>query len=274
MDLYLRSIIVLFSLVFATLGLMLGFSESFDIEPGNANHAVVAEIEGRINRYIAAMQNTSELPEVKGTEYVSSINASQRGIPEDVDIEKRGVAKQLLSEHQEFASIFFLTPNGDLYLGEPFEQQKQLPRLNYADRDWYQGVSSTNAPYVSLVFMSAAIHAPAVAVAVPVSADDKVSGYWVAIVKLGDIGSGLENFGGGSRILLVDHNGTEVVDTARIGELTELKSLTSLQSVQKALSGEAGTLVEQIDGVKMHARFAPVKSYPNAWAIVFLDPIK
>jgi cache domain-containing protein len=268
----LRSIIVIFVLVFVTLSLLLGFSESFHSDPENTKDAAVADIEGRIDEYIAAMQATSEMPQVKNTDYLSSINAAQMGIPEDADIEKRAIARQLLSEHQEFASIFFLTPSGDLYLGEPFEQQRQLPRLNYADRDWYQGVSSTSDAYVSLVFMSAAIHVPAVAVAVPVFIGDQVAGYWVAIVNLGDFGSSLGEFGGASRVLLVDHNGTEVADTARTGQLAELRSFASLQSVQKALSGDAGTLIEQVDGIDMNARFAPVKAHPNTWAIVFLDP--
>lgn len=267
-----RSTIVILVLGFAALGLLLGFAESFDTQPKDTVNAAVADVESRIDRSISAMETTSELPEVKSTDYVGSIDEAQMGIPENEDVDKREVARELLSEHPEFASIFFLTPSGDVYLGEPFEQQAQLPGLNYADRDWYKGVSSTNEPYVSAVFMSAAIHVPSVAVAVPVSDEDNVAGYWVAITNLGDIESSLETLSGGSRVLLVDHNGTEVADTGRTGELTELRSFAHLQSVQAALSGETGSLVEQVDGAEMTARFAPVSAHPNTWAIVFLEP--
>jgi hypothetical protein len=54
--------------------------------------------------------------------------------------------------------------------GEPFSYQQQLPKLNYADRDWYNGVTATNSTYISAVFMSASIHAPAIAIATPVYA--------------------------------------------------------------------------------------------------------
>ena len=130
---------------------------------------------------------------------LSLISTAQMGIPQDADTAKREVAKRILSEHKDFASIFFRTLEGDLYMGEPFEQQKQLPRLNYSDRDWYQGVSGTDNAYTSSVFMSAAINEPAIAVAVPVSAPDGGNktvgtvGYWVVVVNLDTIESGLRD---------------------------------------------------------------------------------
>ena len=42
---------------------------------------------------------------------------------------------------KDFENVYFLLPNGNVYIGEPYENQKQLPRLNYADRDWYKGIS-------------------------------------------------------------------------------------------------------------------------------------
>jgi hypothetical protein len=267
-----RLAITVFVLTFAVFGLLLGFSQSFDMSPENPVGLAASRVESSIDRSVAAMQESSELPAVKATGFVGSIDISQKGIPQDADIDKREAAEQLLSEHPEFASIFFLTPDGDVYLGEPFEQQKQLPTLNYADRDWYKGASTTGDAYVSSVFMSAAIHVPAVAIAVPVHDDAEIAGYWVAIVHLDGIESSLDGLGGQSRVLLVDHNGTEVADTARTGELTELRSFANLQSVQSALRGESGELTETIDGVEMNARFAPVRADPNTWAIVFLEP--
>ena len=257
------------------LGLLLGFSESFDTQPENAVNAAVADVEIRIDTFVSAMQATSELQQVRSTDYVDSISTAQMGIPENEDVEKREVARQVISEHPEFASIFFLTPSGDIYIGEPFEQQEQLPRLNYADRDWYKGASTTNDAYVSSVFMSAAIHVPAIAIAVPVYADPegRIAGYWVAIVDVSNFDSGLRQIGGESRILLVDHNGTQIADTGMpLQETTELRPFANLQSVKSALSGEAGTIVQEVDGVEMVASFAPVNAHPHTWAIVFLQP--
>ena len=38
--------------------------------------------------------------------------------------------------------FFFTTPKADIYLGEPFFQQEQLQRLNYADSEWYKGITN------------------------------------------------------------------------------------------------------------------------------------
>ncbi|MEP0824364.1 MAG: cache domain-containing protein [Nitrososphaera sp.] len=268
-----KSTIVIIVGVFAVLGLLLGFSESYDTQREVPTNVVVANVENMINNAIRPMEETSKLDEVKRTDFIDAIDVAQMGIPKDSDPAKREIAKQLLSEHPEFGSIFFLTPSGDIYLGEPYDQQEQLPRLNYADRDWYRGASSTGESYVSSVFISAAIHVPAIAAAVPVYADAQtdITGYWVAIVNLDDFKSDLEKIAGESRILVVDHNATEVIDTGNTGPLTELQSFSQLESVRRALSGESGTIIEVFDGIEMSARFAPVRAHPNTWAVVILD---
>ena len=73
---------------------------------------------------------------------------------------------------------------------EPYSAQEQLPRLNFADRDWYKGVIKINETYVSSVFFSASSRAPATAIALPVYQDDsniKLMGYWVGIVNIGPL---------------------------------------------------------------------------------------
>ena len=247
-----------------------------DVSLKNNDAKLAASIvEGRIEESIRVMRLTGELAAVKGTEYAGSISTDQMGIPEDQDVDKRMVARQVLSEHREFGSIFFLMLNGDIYIGEPFDQQEQLPRLNYADRDWYKGVRATGDAYVSSVFMSAAIHEPAIAVAVPVRDDSQVVvGYWVAIVNLASLKSDLGQLDLGdsaTRVLIVDHNGTGVADTKAASQ-AELKSFIHLDSVRNALSGQAGTEFEQVDGVEMIANYAPIKAHPHTWGLVFLQP--
>ena len=53
-------------------------------------------------------------------------------------------------------------------MGEPYKDKEQLPRINFADREWYKGVVNNNQTYVSSIFLSALINAPAIAIAVPV----------------------------------------------------------------------------------------------------------
>ena len=251
-----------------------------DVDESEA-HTLAAGLEKKIDDAINVMKATGDEPEVRSVDSLSLISTAQMGIPQDADTAKREVAKRILSEHKDFASIFFRTLEGDLYMGEPFEQQKQLPRLNYSDRDWYQGVSSTDDAYTSSVFMSAAINEPAIAVAVPVSAPDGGNetpgtiGYWVAIINLDTIESGLKDMQNGDRrMIFVDHNGTEIADSARdpSTKRTELRSFADLQGVRAALAGESGSLTETVDGKDILVSYAPLNAHPHTWAVVVLTP--
>ena len=260
-------------------------------------------LETRINETAALLELTSKLPEVRDMQYVSSITEEFMGIPQNLDSEKRKIAQYILEQNNDIASIFFLTPTGDIYIGEPFSDQKQLQKVNYADRDWYKGVTKLNDTYVSAVFLSAAIHAPAIAIAVPVygnntanNADDNVGyslpprlGYWVGIVDLSRIEEDLSALGfrsGNSRILIVDHNGTQVLDTidrnvssssqlsseppSSSSKNQELKSFSYLESVKGTLNGECGSVTEMINGTTVAIHYYPLQVTPHRWAALLI----
>lgn len=259
------------------LGLLLGFSTTRTPQ-GEQLHDLAAVVKQKIDSSIEVMRATSAEPSVRSTDSLSLISTAQMGIPEEADVEKRAVAEEILAQNDDFASIFFLTAEGDVYIGEPFDQQKQLPRLNYGDRDWYRGAVSTKDAYVSSVFMSAAINKPAIGIAVPVYAKDgseTVSGYWVAIVKLEEIEKSLREsaMDSGSRVILVDHNGIQVADTLRdpSTDMTELRSYSGLTSVEQALSGKSGHLREMIGDELVDVHYAPAQAYPHTWAIISID---
>ena len=173
------------------------------------------------------------------------------GIPSNMDIQGRKIAKDILNRDEDFGSVYFTTPKGDIYFGEPYADQKQLPKLNYADRDWYKGVTSTKNTYISSIFTSASIHAPATAIAVPVysnviagnSTKSHLSGYWVGILNLRSINDIIKklDLNQNERILVVDHTGaiidshsnamptpTESIKNVLAGvENPKLKSLTA-----------------------------------------------
>jgi hypothetical protein len=39
------------------------------------------------------------------------------GIPPDLDLQKRNIARYILEQDKDIATIFFLTPKGDIYIG-------------------------------------------------------------------------------------------------------------------------------------------------------------
>ncbi len=258
--------------------------------------------ENRINEAASLLELTSKLPQVRNTQHISSISEEFMGIPENLDLEKRKIAQYILKQDKNIDSIFFLTPKGDIYIGEPFSDQQQLPRLNFADRDWYKGVTILHDTYISAVFLSAAIHIPAVAIAVPVYADNTgndddasisspILGYWVGIVNLNkvkeDIATttpGFVSSNSSQTSLIVDHNGTEVLgiknsdahnnspSSSSSPKNQELKSFANLESVKNALNGKSGSTVEVIDSSKATIYYYPVKVPHHTWAALLILP--
>ena len=231
-------------------------------------------VENRIARVSEVLEATSRQPEVRSTESAALISETFMGVPPDRDVSKRAVARAVLDANEDLASIFFLMPNGDIYLGEPYTDQAQLPRLNYADRDWYTGVTTTGDTYVSEVFISAAIHRPAIAIAVPTEGEDgSVVGYWVGIMNPAtlqedflDLGYGL-----GPRITIVDHNAIALADSGT-QRVDELKSFGDLASVHNALEGQTGFRIETINGTKTFVVYHPLRAQPHSWAAILMAP--
>jgi hypothetical protein len=271
-------------------------------------------IETRVNKSSSLLELTSKLPEVTNVSYANMITEKFMGIPQNLDLQKRDIARNILEKDRNIVSIFFLIPKGDTYIGEPYPDQQQLPRLNYADRDWYKGVTRINDTYTSTVFLSAAIHVPAIAIAVPVygnsiesnvgikvnQTSSPIVGYWVGIinpVRINEDLSGFNLLNSNNKVLLVDHNGTRVFellpwskinvtslpssssssplfDSQNQNQNQSLKSFSYLQSVQNALGGQSGSTVELIDGVKTTIYYYPVQIHPHTWALLLLQTSK
>lgn len=182
----------------------------------------------RLDEITDLLETTSRYPMVRNISYANMISKEFMGIPESSDIEKRNVAKYLLENEQNLGGVYFILPNGDVYLGEPYSAQEQLPRINFADRDWYKGVSKTNETYTSSVFLSASTRAAATAIAVPVYYDDnkiKLVGYWVGIINIGPMWKSIayDYLPADVGLNIIDHEGTEMFNSGKYN-YTEIQS--------------------------------------------------
>ena len=241
-------------------------------------------VQNRLYNAINLLELTGIDPEVKNTPFVAAITKAYMGIPDNMDIQKRNIAKDILNRDKDFGSVFFTTPRGDSYIGEPYANQKQLPRLNYADRDWYKGVTSTNNTYISSVFISASIHAPATAIAVTVYSDSTtavgnttkshLSGYWVGILDLRSINDDVKklDLNQNERILVVDHTGTPIIDSYKGLNTTNAIMLMPTESIKSVLAGNAGSKIEIIDGTHIITSFQPLNAGTHIWGVVLVRP--
>ena len=120
-----------------------------------------------INEVKKNLEFLSKMPGFSRLLYINQIDGSVNGIPENVDVEKRGILRELMALDKRFSSIFILRPNGDIYLVCPFKTQRKLKRTNFADRAYFKEAVRTKSPVISDSFISGAGN-PIVVVAVPV----------------------------------------------------------------------------------------------------------
>jgi len=272
----------------------------------NTLTVLASTIEDELNQAITILDVTTRDPAVSNTQYANNTSIKYMGIPEDQDISKRQVAKEIIKMDMDLENVFFILPNGNVYIGEPYENQKQLPRLNYADRDWYKGISAlvmaatskehnktnvndTNSSlaYVSSVFISASINKPAIGIAVPVydnnwkTSKPSLLGYWVGTVTLDRSQKIIDSLDlvNGQRIIVFDHNGTALIDSSindsNKSSSINKKNLTSfynLASVKNALTGKKGIITDTINGTKTLSLYRPIDAHSHTWGILFLSP--
>jgi hypothetical protein len=250
------------------------------------NNAVVAilanELETKINKSSAILEITSTLPEVKSAPFASSISPELPGIPGDVDIPKRKVAQDFLNTDKDFQVIFFLMPNGDIYLVEPYSQQQNLTGNNFAFRDYYKGAVESRNTYLSDVIISAALGRPQANIAVPMYSENNgtLVGLWAGGLNLTSLSESLQtvnmtNSEDGERIVIVDQQGQKIVDSSGqslLSNNTLDESFADLQSFRNAINGQSGTITEIINGTMMAVSYHPVKAFSNVWAVLFVQP--
>ncbi|WP_196816123.1 cache domain-containing protein [Candidatus Nitrosocosmicus oleophilus] len=185
-------------------------------------------LDSKISRAVDDLEISSRDETLKEVQFLKNVSSNYNGIHSTLDLDKRNLAKDILQRNTDIASIFFVLPNGDIYLGEPYMDQEQLPRINFADREWYKGVVKNNQTYISSIFMSASINAPAIAIAVPVYSptgdlesqvgSSSLSGYWVGIINLKSLEDLFKSLSliNQDQFILIDHNGTEFLDNKKL----------------------------------------------------------
>ena len=185
-------------------------------------------LDSKISRAVDDLEISSRDETLREVQFLKNVSSNYNGIHSTLDLDKRNLAKDILQRNTDIASIFFVLPNGDIYLGEPYMDQEQLPRINFADREWYKGVVKNNQTYISSIFMSASINAPAIAIAVPVYSptgdlesqvgSSSLSGYWVGIINLKSLEDLFKSLSliNQDQFILIDHNGTEFLDNKKL----------------------------------------------------------
>ena len=219
------------------------------------------------------LENAAIDENIKNSPDMSLIDKNLHGIPESVDKEKRIVLRNILLTYQDFESIGYILPNGDIYFVEPYDLQKTLSVSNVSFRDYYKEITATHDTHVGSIIVSAATNHPVATIAVPIfSENSSMVGMLASGMDLQTIQKRLDELHSytDERILVVDNNKALVADSAGAGYDSQI--LPEIGIIQDALAGRNGTTAESINGQKMFLAYHPIRAGQNTWAVVSMQP--
>lgn len=237
-------------------------------------------LEKRIEDSTSLLEITAKLPEIKGMPDTSLLNETLdtlNGISEDADIERRTVAQDIVSNHNnDISAIGFIMPNGDVYFLEPYSRQENLTTYNLAFRNYYKEVLNTSKTYLEIID-SASSSNRQINIAVPVlSENNDLIALWVGGINVGVYDQELKslNLPEEQRIVYVDSNGTKIADSGNKLVTNMNESFANLMSLQRAIRGESGSVIEEVNQEQKLISYYPVEALNDKWAILWMQPIK
>ncbi len=181
--------------------------------------------------------------------------------------------EELQAEYAYIDRITFFDDDGILQAATKMNPEIQsVVGHDFSYRDYYEGVIKTEAPYVGEVIVPAVpLGYNLVPIAIPVrSSSNEFIGFLLLSVKLDTVLTWIKDLDTGSGIIYVtDHKGTLVAHPVLTSE--ELIDFSSVEAVQKALSGEEGVevLYNSVEDVERLSAYTQIPGYN--WAIVYAE---
>jgi Cache domain len=262
--------------------------QAMDVYQNPIVNILANELETRINKSGAILEITSKLPDVNSAPFASSISPELHGIPKDADMPKRKVAQDILDTDKDFEVIYFLMPNGDMYLVEPYSRQDNLTRNNFAFRDYYRGALDTGDTYLSDILISASTGRPQANIAVPIYSENNngtlvgLLGGGLNITMLSNWLQSLNLTNNNERVVYVDKQGQKIADSDSQSSSSSLlipnnttssnEPFADLQAFKNAINGQSGSTTEMINDTMMLVSYHPVKAFSNTWVVLFMEP--
>jgi signal transduction histidine kinase len=254
-------------------------SESLIKKKVNEVNVLASRASLRLTDAATILRISTSLPQIASRPNISLIDEKLHGVPQDTETEKRFIAKTIMKEYPNFDTISFMLTNGNLYLVEPFESQKNVTLKNFAFRDYYKGVIATNKTYLSQNIRSNATGHIVSVIAVPVYEQNNGSfiGIWLGSLNLKDMSQALQELGVSSELVeYVDHQGHQAVSSNGKEFLSLIQGNSSLlheklTGFKNAMAGKSGYTTETINGVKMFVAYAPIHAISTTWAVLSFE---
>jgi Cache domain len=234
-----------------------------------ANH-----LQDILNDSATILEISGDTLAVKNLPYMNSISHVFHGIPKNLDFAKRNIAYKILTKDKYFGRIYFLLPNGDVYMLEPFSRQQNLTVNNLGFRDYYKGAMTTHHTYLGGVIVSVSSGLRTAVIAVPIYHSDKLFGIWGGALEVSEFDKSLQALNltqANERVVYLDQHGNKIADSKQ-GLYNKLESFANLASFKNALQGRAGSLIESFDNAKTLIAYQPVKLATTTWIVLLMRP--
>ena len=237
-------------------------------------------LESKVTKLATGLQIASNLPQILQPPDINLVDQKVKGIPENVDIEKRKIAKILLDQFNELSSVVFLLNNGDVYFDEPFERQLNLTVTNFAFRDYYQVVNQTKKTYLSDATLSKATGLNLAVIATPViNHQNEPIGILLGTINFNNYDKFLQslNLQNNTRLVMIDKNGAKLGDSNENETSISTKSFekkeqfSHLTSFKYALEGKSGSILENFNGKESQITFLPYDIFQNKRILLLIQ---
>jgi signal transduction histidine kinase len=231
----------------------------------------------RLSDAATMLRISSKLSQIASIPNASLVDENLHGVSQNAEADKRFVAETIMEEYPNFETVSFILPNGDIYLVEPYESQKNITLKNFAFRDYYKGVIATDKPYLSQVIRSNATGHIISAIAVPVhdQINGSLVGIWIGALNLKDMSQALHELAVSNELVAyVDQHGHQVVsnNAKEFLELTQGNASFVHEKSVNGMAGKSGYIVEVFNGVKMFVAYAPVRAISTTWVVLSFEP--
>lgn len=237
---------------------------------------LVSKFETEIFDISSLLEITSKEKSVTGQDLDAEIVPSVHGVLESEEIAKRETARAVLFNKKILDAVFFALPNGDMYLVEPYQYQRDLVSTNFSFREWYQGVIDRKSTFVSGLFQAQGKVENTIAIATPVRSDSaEFLGIWGGLINLNSWNSQFAKIDlrQDENVRIIDHRGNVVID-AKGSATDSIVSYHHLESVNSALLKKSGHTIESLDGLRSLVVYAPITlADSNTWAIIITEPV-
>ena len=240
--------------------------------------ALANRFEHRLEDAGKVLQIAARSTEFSGQPYSYVPTSEFMGIPPELEQEKKTVVRNILAEYENFETLAFILPNGDVYFVEPYESQISLPRLNFADREWYKGTLETGETYIADPLISAATGSKSVPISSPVYGNDgTLYGMLLAGVNLARLEQELVeelDLANNNRVIYIDNNANVIQDisASKSTNRGSIESIDYLDGVSAVLAGEVGYTVATLDSKETLIVYHPIRMGIEEWGILSVQP--